>query len=453
MSTAIITRPLRTTRRGTRETVGDWLAFLIPVSGIWVFSVGGQLPYAEVIFLLLLPVLIHTQKRRIFDKEYRTVYLLLGLWALSQTLTDIFVDASPANRVKGLARVVFFAVDLAAISGIIGTSLRRIKIFTLGMIVNFFYTAMIGGGGQSIEWKMGGTLAVSMAVFLVASFYYVKRRYAAVLLMTAALAAINLYYAVRGAMMIDVAVAVLLLPVFPRANPRKPSGAHSNVGRVILLLILSMTAVWVSEQIIKAAVNAGLFSEGDQMKYEQQSQGKLGIIFGGRPEGLVAARAIMDSPFLGHGSYAVDYKYYALLQEYRYKFGYAEGDEIDDIEDPGIPTHSHLTMSWVEGGMLGSFFWFYMLFLVARSIIRLTEVTHVLGPLYLYVLITLTWDILFSPFGQTRRMFEAFLIVIMINLLRSEPVQRARLDMRVRGSRLVLPRAAAWRPVRSLRRV
>jgi hypothetical protein len=376
---------------------------------------------------------------------------LLGLWALSQILTDIFVDASVANRVKGLARVVFFAVDLAAIAGIIGTSLRRTKIFTLGMIVNFFYTATIGGGGNAIEWKMGGALAVSMAVFLYASSLYVKRSYAAVLLMTAALTAINLYYAVRGAMMIDVAVAVLLLPIFPKVNLRKPSGARSNVGRVILLLVLSMAAVWGSEQIIKVAVNAGLFSEGDQMKYEQQSQGKLGIIFGGRPEGLVAARAIMDSPFLGHGSYAVDYRYYALLQEYRYKFGYAEGDEIDDVEDPGIPTHSHLTMSWVEGGMLASFFWFYMLYLVARSIIRLTETPHVLCPLYLYVLITLTWDILFSPFGQTRRMFEAFLIVIMINLLRGEFAQRSRLDMRVGKGRLVLPRALVWRPVRSLR--
>jgi hypothetical protein len=139
-----------------------------------------------------------------------------------------------------------------------------------------------------------------------------------------------------------------------------------------LLIVLSLAAVWGSQQILKTAVNAGLFSESDQQKYEQQSQGKLGILFGGRPEGLVAARAIMDSPFLGHGSYAVDYKYYELLQEYRYRFGYAEGDEVDDVEDPGIPTHSHLTMSWVEGGFLASFFWFYMLLLIARGVIRLT---------------------------------------------------------------------------------
>ena len=199
------------------------------------------------------------------------------------------------------------------------------------------------------------------------------------------------------------------------------------------------------------AANAGLFSENDQAKFDQQSQGKLGIIFGGRPEGLVAARAIMDSPILGHGSYAVDYKYYELLQEYRYRFGYAEGDDAEDVEDPGIPTHSHLTMSWVEGGFLASLFWFYMLMLIAGCIIHLTETPHPLGPFYMYLLISLTWDILFSPFGLTRRIWEAFFLLIMINLLRSKPAQRAERICGSEQKRLGFRPAAMWRPARILR--
>jgi hypothetical protein len=451
MSTTIITRPLGSIRHENRGIVGDWIAFLTPISAIWVVSVGGQLPYTEVIFLLFFPLLVLTQGRRLLDKEYRTAYLLLGLWALSQTLTDIFVETSTASRIRGLARVVFFALDLASISVIIGTSLRRTKIFLLGMILNLIYVAYTSNLDMATAWKMALAPAASMAVFLFASPYYVKRKYAWVLLPAIGLAIVNLHYVVRGAMMIDLAVAVLLLPIFPKAATDRHSVTRGRAGRVTLLIVLSLAAVWGSQQILKTAVNAGLFSESDQQKYEQQSQGKLGILFGGRPEGLVAARAIMDSPILGHGSYAVDYKYYELLQEYRYRFGYAEGDEVDDVEDPGIPTHSHLTMSWVEGGFLASFFWFYMLLLIARGVIRLTETPHQLGPLYLYLLISLTWDILFSPFGQTRRMYEAFLIVVMINLLRTKPAQRARMDMRVKRARPKLRAATLWRPARPFR--
>ncbi len=450
MSRTGVIRPRRFGRwRANTGVLGDWAAFLIPISGAFLVNVGGMLPYAEILFLLSFPFLILKRGKRIFDREYRTAYLLMGLWAFSQALTDIFVDAAPANRIKGLARVAFFALDLACVAAIIGTSLRRTKIFSIGMILSLSYSSRAGGGDMALMWKMWLAPAASMAVFLFASPLYVKRRYYAVLLLAVALAAVNLHYAVRGAMVIDLAVGVLLLPIFPQANSGSPSFLRSGPGRVVILLGLSMVAVWASQQVLRMAANAGLFSENDQAKFEQQSQGKLGIIFGGRPEGLVAARAIMDSPILGHGSYAVDYKYYELLQEYRYRFGYAEGDDAEDVEEPGIPTHSHLTMSWVEGGFLASLFWFYMLMLIARCIIRLTETPHPLGPFYMYLLISLTWDILFSPFGLTRRMWEAFLLLIMINLLRSKPAQRGRTDMRVEQKRLGFRPAAMWRPARS----
>ncbi len=452
MSTTIVARSLGTTRYRNRGLAGDWIAFLIPILGIWVVSVGGLLPYAEILFLMFFPVLVLSRGRQLLDKQYRTAYLLLGLWVFSQVLTDIFVGTSPINFLKGFARVVFFALDLVSIAAIIGTSLRRTKFFILGMIVNFIYSARAGGGDLPLEWKMLLGPAASMVVFLLVSHLYIRRKYAPMLLPVALLAALNLHFASRSGMMIDLATALLILPIFPKATFRGTPVARRQIGRVVILMVLTVTAIWVSQQILKMAVNAGLFSEGDQAKYEQQSQGKLGILFGGRPEGLVAMQAIRDSPILGHGSYAVDYKYYALLQEYRYKYGYAEGDEADDIQDPGIPTHSHLTMSWVEGGVLASFFWFYMLFLIAKCIIRLTETPHPLGPLYIFILINLTWDILFSPYGLTRRMFEAFFLVIMINVLRSKPISVERIDMRVGKNRPVLRRAQILRPARSFRR-
>lgn len=68
-------------------------------------NLGGMLPYAEIFFLPFLPLLVLIGKERAFDKRYRAAFLLLGLWAFSQICTDIFVGASPASRVKGIARI------------------------------------------------------------------------------------------------------------------------------------------------------------------------------------------------------------------------------------------------------------------------------------------------------------------------------------------------------------
>jgi hypothetical protein len=437
-------------RPGNLGRAGDWVAFLAPALGTFSISVGGQLPYAEIIFLLAFPVLVLTRGYKIFDRNYRVPYLLLALWAFSQILTDVFVDASAANRIKGLARVLFFALDLACVSAIIGTSLRRTRIFAFGLIFTFLRIAQTVEGDTGLKWKMALGIAVSIAVLLVASQLYVKRKYVTIIFLTTVLAALNLHYAARGAMMIDMAVAAVLLSVFLTGARGASIGIKNSAKRPLIILVLLFAAVWGSQQILKVAMKAGLFSESDQYKYEQQSQGKLGIILGGRPEGLVAIRAIMDSPFLGHGSYAVDYKYYQLLQLYKYQYGYSDSDTSEDVEDPGIPTHSHLTMSWVEAGFFASLFWFYILYLLGRSLVRLTEFPHPLGPVYVYLFMTFIWDILFSPFGFNRRMFEAYLIVIMTNLLRTQTVPRPRLDRRIAGQSAIHRARAALRPLRSL---
>ena len=74
------------------------------------------------------------------------------------------------------------------------------------------------------------------------------------------------------------------------------------------------------------------------------------MLVGGRPETLVAIQAIRDAPILGHGSFPYGPKYIQMKQDIQYQHGYTESDEPEEVEFPVIPTHSHLTMAWVESG-------------------------------------------------------------------------------------------------------
>jgi hypothetical protein len=186
-----------------------------------------------------------------------------------------------------------------------------------------------------------------------------------------------------------------------------------------VLLTLAGGAAFLANQAIKFAAGKGLFEESVSQKFETQSGGRFGVLVGGRPETLVAIQAIRDSPIIGHGSFAVDPKYLELKQDIQYEYGYANTDDPEDSEEPTIPTHSHLTMAWVESGILGGLLWMYLLVLTIRGVLVIPFLRPNFAPLYCYMLMNFVWDIVYSPFGNVNRIWAAYTIIICYFLLKT----------------------------------
>ena len=182
--------------------------------------------------------------------------------------------------------------------------------------------------------------------------------------------------------------------------------------------------------------------ENTSSKFQAQSNGKLGVLFGGRPETLVAIQAIIDNPIIGHGSFAADPKYLALKQDLQYEYGYSDTDTPE--EEGGIPTHSHLTMAWVESGVFGGLFWLYILSLVLRAILQTAIHRQPLSPLYCYFLVNFVWDIFFSPFGSVNRLWGAYFVLLSYSVLRSaKPIPDAERSRRPHPTQLPVRRRLA----------
>jgi hypothetical protein len=199
---------------------------------------------------------------------------------------------------------------------------------------------------------------------------------------------------------------------------RRDSGLKNFVA-IVALLAFAGGSAYLANEVIKYVAAKGFFEEGTQEKFTQQSNGKLGVLFGGRPETLVAIQAIRDSPIIGHGSFAADQRYLELKQLLQYEYGYSDSDTPEEVEYPAIPTHSHLTMAWVESGILGGLLWVYILVLAVRALFRLALTRPNMAPLYSYLLVNYIWDILYSPFGSVNRMWGAYLILVSYHLLRT----------------------------------
>jgi hypothetical protein len=181
-----------------------------------------------------------------------------------------------------------------------------------------------------------------------------------------------------------------------------------------MLGIVALIGAWGALQLYEHSAQSGWLGEDARQKYEMQSSGGYGLLLGGRTEILVSSRAVLDSPVIGHGSWAKDCGYAALYVQLKREAGYFSGDEDGECL---IPAHSHLMGAWVEAGVLGAVFWVWVLTLPVRTLTRLYTTAERLAPLVALLAFLLIWDIFFSPFGGERHFMTPFYIVLMISFL------------------------------------
>jgi O-antigen ligase len=392
--------------------------FILGAAGAFGANFVGSVPGDEILLLPLLPLLILAKGGRALNRRYLWFYILTGAWLLGTLLADVYAGSPTETRLKGTARVVFFMFDFTALAILINDKTRRLIIFTVSIAFVMLYGSWDFHGNFYEQWKFGLAQALAIVALLVSSYFYARRRFLICLLISIGLGGLNLIYGFRSQLAVHFVSAVLVLPLMDQAQKgRKSSRAAQNRWRSIVLLVLAGGAAYAANAAIKYAAKSGFFDESTQAKFETQAQGDLGVLFGGRPETLVAIQAIRDSPIIGHGSFPYEPKYIQLKADIQYEHGYSDTDEPEEGVSGVIPTHSHLTMAWVESGILGGACWIYIFGLTLRAALRLSTLRPNLAPLYGYFLASFLWDILYSPFGSVNRIWGAFFILLSYHIV------------------------------------
>jgi hypothetical protein len=423
-------RPLGQVRKpyrlwSTREQFyADLGLFILVVSGLYSVNIVGALPGCELILLPMLPVLLVAKGGRAFQRQYLWFYVLVAGWLLGTFVADAYNDIALFNRAKGASRVIFFALDFMALAVLINEKKRRIGVFSLSYAIVLLFGSLKFASEFSLQWKFGLSQGSGVLAMLVSSYFFSKRRYGVCFSISLLWAGLNLVFGFRSQLAIHFVAAALTLPLFGRERTlRSGIRADKSKLRVVLTLVLVGAAAYAANASIKYAAKIGLFDESTQEKFEGQEHGDYGVLVGGRPETLVAIQAIRDSPFIGHGSFAEGEKYLQLKQDIQYEHGYSDSDTPQEYGYITIPTHSHLTLAWVDGGILGGICWIYILLLVLRAVLQLTSLRPDLAPFYAYALTGFLWDILYSPFGSVNRIWAAFYILMSYFILKSAAVE------------------------------
>lgn len=235
------------------------------------------------------------------------------------------------------------------------------------------------------------------------------------------------------------AMATLLAGVLFIVIGRKSNMSLGNFTRkfffVFVVLILAMIGV---KQFYSYAAKNGILGDDAYSKYMRQTKrgnGIVSILMAGRVEFFVQARAILDKPLLGYGVLPYDKKgyYQNFIAQY--------GDESDMVnylnamrkKPIGMPDvikcHSHIMTFWMDYGVLGLFFWLYIIFCIFKYFSCHAPVCPLL---FGYMAIRLTgfmWDILFNPLISRSGTAMAFVLLFLVRALYQKRYQADPYDL------------------------
>ncbi|MGE0256449.1 MAG: hypothetical protein AB7N54_06765 [Alphaproteobacteria bacterium] len=417
----------------------DVIVLVLPLFLFQEVTVVGRLFLPEIIMAGMLPFLLMTRGRMLADAGPRTFFLLAFAWLASQVLTDLIRNTPFADYSRGWSKIFFTTTNFAVMYMLLYGSRRRIAFFCLSLTMGGFLTFFIHPADYAYAdpWKFGVGIYCTFLVVLLTLLPFVQRVW---ILPSLLLAGIALLSVVLGSRSLGGITLMAALYIFvQQVVGRRQRAARPSLIRTLMFLGVGVFVAGGILTIYSQAAEQGLLGAEAREKYEFQAGtgGALAVLLGGRSEIFVASQAIADSPIIGHGSWAKNPEYAArllLLDKFGYEVNYSAA------ESELIPTHSHLFGAWVESGTVGTFLWFWALFLALRVMSNMYLLREPMSPLIVFASILFAWDILFSPFGAERRIFAPFYIILLMfawDLLRSN----------VPGDRLVgLRRRAPARP-------
>jgi hypothetical protein len=392
----------------------DICAFVLPAVSFLDITIIGRLIVTEILLLVMLPWLWRSPDRPALPRWF--IVLWAG-WLLSQIVTDVVVGSAFRDFLRGWAGIVFTFTNFAGIFFLIATP-KRARLFAFGLAAAGFLGLLFvpQPNAAADPWKWGLAVPVGLVLAAGLSGRAGNRQPWLTVGLFVAFGSLNLMLNYRSLGGISLLTAGYLS--LSAVVGRRESAAHQSTLRAVLgLAFLAMAGLAVLG-LYSAAASQGLLGSEAKSKYLLQA-GAFGALLGGRPEALVSTQAILDSPVLGHGSWAKDPVYAKLLADRQKALGYKVTAEY--VGTDLIPAHSYLLGAWVWAGFLGAVFWFGVAAVAVWLLGNLYSLQVDLAPLLVLGAILLLWDVAFSPYGLNARIaapYELALCLLGLRLLR-----------------------------------
>jgi hypothetical protein len=367
---------------------------------------------SDVVILAAVPIAVLRHPERLRQRPVPAILTLGLVWLVAQILTDLLHDSIAVDYLRGWSKICFLLANFTVVWIVACRSRLRFLLYGAGVAIGTILAFYAHPSSDALiaPWKFALGQPVTLLVVMGLSLA-TRHRYLVILPPLTALAVLHAFEDVRSLAVITFISAVFSVFHMSMAGGRRRWGRS----RLAFLAFTIAFGVWSFTQVYSHYAEQGAFGEYAQRKLAVQTSGAGGLLLGGRGEILASSEAIVDSPLLGHGSWAKDPIYAAILAEKRAELGYKELDRGSGHRNDLIPTHSYIFGAWVEAGLAGALFWLFVLGFTIRTLFRVSGFEPLL-PLFAFGGILQVWDIFFSPLGNPTRFTAPYFIAAMVAL-------------------------------------
>lgn len=390
-------------------------AFSWPVAGAaslcaglltpFTVSVGGLLPVGELLLFsaaawaLLIPALVRAWPGELWRDPLFLAFMATQFVALvAYVVSDLWRDSAPVDYLRGWSRMVFLAIDLAAVAYLVGCSAFNFVLLVAGVQLGEVLKVLLFGALFNDVWKFGYALPVTVGAFLLGG------RGGPLLAapVAAGLGLLNFILDFRSLGMICLLVAALsAVRLFPRAWLAwiAPLGLSSGL-------------------LIGGAVYAHTRENRDSDRSSRSDVERTAMV-------VAALEAFRESPWIGNGSWfsrtrVIDN--FMILREEGARLagvgGFAGANEIE--EDPGA-LHSQILVTLAEGGIFGGAFFLLFSAALVRALHREVVVLDwtPLSALAQFLLCLALFNVFLSPFSGAHRVHIALAAILVVMVMRA----------------------------------
>jgi hypothetical protein len=402
-----------------RITALALLTFAVGTTQTLKLNVIGEVALAELLLpLVALVALTNSQGRRVL--KISAFWILLVSLVVTLTgyiVSDLVRESSESQYLRGWGRIALVITDFVSLCLIAGARRQSVWWFVAGMAIGrLIYLRLMLATPISL-WKFSSdgygygepvTLAVATLGF------FLPPRIASLLF--AAVGFISIHYDFRIQSAICLILAVLLWTRSRR--PGQPLRSTRAMLRVAFLSLAGAAAIYIGVQLTQ-----------DDYSSQRRGVSDIGRAFGK----AFALKAITNSPWIGYGSWSRSPEFERLQREAIKDVAGSEASKFQ-VGDSSSATHSMLLQSWVEGGILGTAFFFVLGLMLIRNVVPLVLARPVdaLWPVLTYFALYGLWHIVMSAFAAPVRLQLALAATAMVVLALDRGLARGQRALRVR---------------------
>ncbi len=399
------------------------LSFAVGAAQTIKVNVIGEAALSELLLpVIALSALVQPGARRVLRTRVFWVLLLsMTVTLIGYMVSDLVQESSEPQYLRGWGRISLVMADFASLSLLVGAQRQCLWWFAAGMGIGRMIYLRLALSTPISLWKFshdGFGYAEPITLAVATLGFFLPPRLASLVL--AGVGFVSVYYDFR----IQSAVCLIIAGLIWARAVRPAQPLKSRAAKLRFALLLAVVA---------GAMYAGLQATEDEYSAWRRGSSDIGRAFGK----VFAMKAIANSPWLGYGSWSRNTEFLRLQREAVTEVAGPEASKFL-IGDSSSATHSMILQAWVEGGILGTAFFFVLGFLLIRNLpaLALTRPFDALSPLLVYFAVYGLWHIVMSAFAAPLRLQLALAAVSIVCVALERKSMRG--PPTVRGMRTVL---------------